>query len=58
MAEFDTKKLPPEVAAYICSLEKKNEVQQLLLLKMQSLHEQLVRMRKRMFEQPVSRFNM
>ena len=51
MAEFDTKNLPPEVAAYIRSLEKKNAALQQQLLKMQSLNEQLVRMRKRMFGQ-------
>lgn len=62
---LDTKNLPPEVAAYIRSLEQEKQrleqrkqqleqEKQLLekqLVKMQSLNEQLVQMRKRMFGQ-------
>ena len=55
---LDTKHLPPEVAAYIRSLEQKtqqleqkNQQLEKQLVKMQSLNEQLVRMRKRMFGQ-------
>ena len=47
----DTKNLPPEVAAYIRSLEQKNQQLEKQLVKMQSLNEQLVKMRKRMFGQ-------
>ena len=45
------KNLPPEVAAYIRSLEQKNQQLEKQLVKMQSLNEQLVKMRKRMFGQ-------
>lgn len=48
---LDTKNLPPEVAAYIRSLEQKNQQLERQLVKMQSLNEQLVKMRKRMFGQ-------
>ena len=62
---LDTKNLPPEVAAYIRSLEQEKQrleqrkqqleqEKQLLekqLVKLQSLNEQLVQMRKRMFGQ-------
>ena len=62
---LDTQNLPPEVAAYIRSLEQEKQrleqrkqqleqEKQLLekqLVKMQSLNEQLVQMRKRMFGQ-------
>ena len=55
---LDTKNLPPEVAAYIQSLEQKtqqleqkNQQLEKQLVKMQSLNEQLVKMRKRMFGQ-------
>ena len=48
---LDTKNLPPEVAAYIQSLEEKNRQLEKQLVKMQSLNEQLVKMRKRMFGQ-------
>ena len=48
---LDTQNLPPEVAAYIRSLEEKNQQLEKQLVKMQSLNEQLVRMRKRMFGQ-------
>lgn len=55
---LDTKNLPPEVAAYIRlleqekqRLEQKNQQLEKQLVKMQSLNEQLVRMRKRMFGQ-------
>ena len=55
---LDTQNLPPEVAAYIRSLEQEKqrleqEKQQLekQLVKMQSLNEQLVQMCKRMFGQ-------
>ena len=48
---LDTKNLPPEVAAYIRSLEQKNQQLEKQLVKMQSLNEQLVKMRKRMFGQ-------
>ena len=55
---LDTKNLPPEVAAYIRSLEQEKqrleqEKQKLekQLVKMQSMNEQLVQMRKRMFGQ-------
>ena len=55
---LDTQNLPPEVAAYIRSLEQEKqrleqEKQKLekQLVKMQSLNEQLVQMRKRMFGQ-------
>lgn len=53
---LDIQNLPPEVAAYIQSLEQKtqqleqkNQQLEKQLVKMQSLNEQLVRMRKRMF---------
>lgn len=52
---LDTKNLPPEVAAYIRSLEQKSQRLEKQLLKMQSLNEQLVRMRKRMFGQSSER---
>ena len=48
---LDTKNLPPEVAAYIRSLEQKNQQLEKQLVKLQSLNEQLVKMRKRMFGQ-------
>ena len=55
---LDIQNLPPEVAAYIQSLEQKtqqleqkNQQLEKQLVKMQSLNEQLVRMRKRMFGQ-------
>ena len=55
---LDTQNLPPEVAAYIRSLEQEKQQleqeKQLLekqLVKLQSLNEQLVQMRKRMFGQ-------
>ena len=62
---LDTQNLPPEVAAYIRSLEQEKQrleqrkqqleqEKQLLekqLVKLQSLNEQLVQMRKRMFGQ-------
>ena len=48
---LDTQNLPPEVAAYIRSLEQKNQQLEKQLVKMQSLNEQLVKMRKRMFGQ-------
>lgn len=48
---LDTQNLPPEVEAYIRSLEEKNQQLEKQLVKMQSLNEQLVRMRKRMFGQ-------
>ena len=48
---LDTKNLPPEVVAYIRSLEQKNQQLEKQLVKMQSLNEQLVKMRKRMFGQ-------
>ena len=51
---LDTQNLPPEVAAYIRSLEQKNRQLEKQLVKMQSLNEQLVRMRKRMFGQSPS----
>ena len=38
---LDTKNLPPEVAAYIRSLEQKNQQLEKQLVKMQSLNEQL-----------------
>ena len=42
---LDTKNLPPEVAAYIRSLEQKNQQLEKQLVKLQSLNEQLVKMR-------------
>lgn len=49
--ESGHKNLPPEVAAYIRSLEQKNQQLEKQLVKLQSLNEQLVKMRKRMFGQ-------
>ena len=46
-----TKNLPLEVAAYIRSLEQENQQLEKQLVKMQSLNEQPVKMRKRMFGQ-------
>lgn len=58
MANIDMNNLPPEVAAYIRSLEEKNKAQEKTigqqraeLVKLQSLNEQLVNLRKRMFGQ-------
>ena len=56
MTGFDTSRLSPEVAAYIRSLEtrvaaleEENQQQKNQLLKMQSLNEQLVNLRRKMF---------
>ena len=51
MNKIDMSNLPPEVAAYIRSLEKKNEKLEQENKKLQGLTEQLVKMRKRMFGQ-------
>lgn len=51
MADIDFSTLPPQVAAYIHSLEEKNQQLEKALVKMQTLNEQLVCMRKRMFGQ-------
>lgn len=49
--KLSTQNLSPEVAAYIRVLEEKNRQLGKQLVKMQSLNEQLVRMRKRIFGQ-------
>ncbi len=51
MNKIDMSNLPPEVAAYIRSLERKNEKLEQENKKLQGLTEQLVKMRKRMFGQ-------
>ena len=58
MADIDLSTLSPEVAAYIRALEEKNQKlekenqeQKIALVRMQSLNEQLVCLRKRMFGQ-------
>ena len=51
MNKIDMRNLPPEVAAYIRSLEKKNAQLEQENKKLQGLAEQLVKMRKRMFGQ-------